>query len=134
MNAMQEIAEARASALSLRASAQACGREQGPLKFRLMRAAESLDGIVVLAVRGLERIAALERQLMTATASGNSITIAEGSALNSNDCELILRALDVLDRLMQAELANKKQDAAAGETRSRILIVRAKVHAMQVSP
>ena len=60
MNAMSDVAEARASALSLRASAKACTPEQGPLKFRLMRAAESLDAMVLLAVRGIERIKVLE--------------------------------------------------------------------------
>ena len=50
MNAMNDVAEARATSLSLRASAKACTREQGALKFRLMRAAESLDAMVLLAV------------------------------------------------------------------------------------
>lgn len=68
MNVTQEIAEARASALSLRASAKACGSEQGALKFRLMRAAEALDGMVLLAARGLDRIEELEQQLAVATA------------------------------------------------------------------
>jgi putative addiction module killer protein len=63
MNAVNQIVEARASALSLRASAKACTREQGALKFRLMRAAELLDAIVLLAVRGIERIEQLEQQL-----------------------------------------------------------------------
>jgi hypothetical protein len=71
MNVMNQIAEARASALSLRASAKACSREQGALKFRLMRAAESLDAMVLLAVRGLDRIEQLEQQL-AATAAGGS--------------------------------------------------------------
>lgn len=63
MNVMNDIAEARASALSLRASARACGPEQGALKFRLMRAAESLDAVVAIAVRGIERIETLETEL-----------------------------------------------------------------------
>ena len=70
MNAMQDIAEARATALSLRASAKACTREQGALKFRLTRAAESLDAIVLLAVRGFDRIEQLEQQLAGMTAEG----------------------------------------------------------------
>jgi hypothetical protein len=53
---MSQIAEARASALSLRASAKACMPDQGALKFRLMRAAESLDATVLLAMRGFDRI------------------------------------------------------------------------------
>jgi hypothetical protein len=68
MNAMNQIAEARATALSLRASAKACTREQGALKFRLMRAAESLDVMVLLAVSGLDRIEQLEQQLAAMTA------------------------------------------------------------------
>jgi hypothetical protein len=69
MNAMNQIAEARATALSLRASAKACSREQGALKFRLMRAAELLDAMVLLAVRGLDRIGQLEQQLAAMTAA-----------------------------------------------------------------
>ena len=60
----------------------------------------------------------------------NSFTIAEGSALSAKDFEVIWRALDALDREMQKLLENSGQDAAAAETRSRILIVRAKL-AMQ---
>lgn len=63
MNAMNDVAEARATALSLRASATACTPEQGALKFRLTRAAESLDAMVLLAVRGFDRIEQLEQQL-----------------------------------------------------------------------
>lgn len=63
MNAMNQIAEARASALSLRASAKACTGEQGALKFRLTRAAESLDAVVLIAVRGIERVEQLESAL-----------------------------------------------------------------------
>src|SRR5688500_14529968 len=63
MNAMNDVAEARATALSLRASAKACTAEQGPLKFRLTRAAESLDAMVLLAVRGFDRIEQLEQRL-----------------------------------------------------------------------
>lgn len=63
MNAMSEIAEARASALSLRASASACAPVQGALKFRLTRAADSLDAVVLIAVRAFERIEVLEREL-----------------------------------------------------------------------
>lgn len=63
MNAMNDVAEARATALSLRGSAKACTREQGALKFRLMRAADSLDAMVLLAVRGFDRVEQLEQQL-----------------------------------------------------------------------
>ena len=64
MNVMNEIAEARATALSLRASAKACTREQGALKFRLTRAADSLDAVVLLAIRGIERVEELEQELL----------------------------------------------------------------------
>lgn len=63
MSVMNDIAEARASALSLRASAGACSPAQGPLTFRLTRAADSLDGVVLIAVRGIERIEELEQEL-----------------------------------------------------------------------
>jgi predicted lipid-binding transport protein (Tim44 family) len=68
MSAMNDVVEARATALSLRASAKACTPEQGALKFRLMRAAESLDAIVLLAVRGFDRIEQMEQQLAATTA------------------------------------------------------------------
>lgn len=74
MNAMNDVAEARATALSLRASAKACTPEQGPLKFRLMRAAESLDAMVLLAVRGFDRIEQLEQQLAAMTAGRGDST------------------------------------------------------------
>ena len=70
MNAMNDVAEARATALSLRASAKACTPEQGSLKFRLMRAAESLDAMVLLALRGFERVEQLEQQLTATTVGG----------------------------------------------------------------
>lgn len=75
MNAMNQIAEARASALSLRASARACTHVQNALKFRLARAAESLDAMVLLAVLGIERIERLElelRQLKAALDQGGA--------------------------------------------------------------
>ena len=62
--------------------------------------------------------------------ASNSFTLAEGPALTARDFELLWRALDALDREMQNVLENSGQDAAASETRSRILIVRAKL-AMQ---
>ena len=69
MNAMTQIAEARASALSLRASARACTPKQGALKFRLTRAAESLDATVLLAMRGIGRVEQLESALRLAVAA-----------------------------------------------------------------
>jgi hypothetical protein len=68
MNTVNQIAEARATALSLRASAKACTADQGALKFRLTRAAESLDAMVLLAVSGLDRIEQLEQQFADITA------------------------------------------------------------------
>jgi len=70
MNVMSDLAEARASALSLRASAKACGSEQGALKFRLTRAADSLDAVVTIAMRGIERIEELEQELRALKAAG----------------------------------------------------------------
>jgi hypothetical protein len=69
MSVINQIAEARASALSLRASAKACSPELGALRFRLMRAAESLDAIVLIALRGIERIEQLESALRLAIAA-----------------------------------------------------------------
>lgn len=50
-----DIAEARATALLLRNSAQVCTSEQGSLKVQLTRAADALDGMMLLAMRGLDR-------------------------------------------------------------------------------
>jgi hypothetical protein len=72
MNAMNQIAEARASALSLQASAKACAIEQRALKYRLVGAAESLDAMVLLAVRGIERVEALEQELAQLRRGGAS--------------------------------------------------------------
>lgn len=63
MNVMSEIVEARASAISLRASARACGPEHGPLKCRLMRATCVLNSMVLLAIRGIRYIEVLEAAL-----------------------------------------------------------------------
>ena len=49
--------------LSLRALEKTCTPEQRPLKFRLTRAADSLDAIVLMAVRGNARIEQLELEL-----------------------------------------------------------------------
>lgn len=103
MSALHEIAEAKASALSLRASAKACGPEHGALAFRLRNAATSLDAMVLLAMRGLDRVEELEqelRQLKAALPGAYTLTVAGESIVDSADCELILRALDVLDLRM----------------------------------
>ena len=70
MNAMRQITKARAMALKLRASAKACGPEQGPLRFRLMRAAESLDAVTLIAVHALNRVCGLERELQQLRGAG----------------------------------------------------------------
>ena len=77
MNAMNKIAEARASALSLRASAKACTGEQGALKFRLTRAAESLDTVVLLAMRGIERVEQIEHELRQHACKMHALSPAE---------------------------------------------------------
>jgi hypothetical protein len=63
MDVMSGIAEARATALVLRATAKVVRAEQGSLMFRLNRAADTLDGMVALAVRCLERIKELEQEV-----------------------------------------------------------------------
>lgn len=63
MDVVSDIAEARATALVLRATAKVVRAEQGSLMFRLNRAADILDGMVALAVRCLERIEQLEQEL-----------------------------------------------------------------------
>ena len=63
MSVMDDIAEARATAVSLRASAKACTPEQNALKLRLARAASALEGMVLVARRGIERIEQLEQEL-----------------------------------------------------------------------
>jgi hypothetical protein len=63
MSALPELAEARATAEVLRATARAVRAERGALGLRLYRAADTLDGVVALAVRCLERIEQLEREV-----------------------------------------------------------------------
>lgn len=63
MDGMNDIAEARVTALVLRATAKAVRGEQGSLMFRLNRAAETLDSMAALALRCLERIKQLEQEL-----------------------------------------------------------------------
>lgn len=63
MNAQNDIAEARATAIVLRATAKAVRADQGSLMYRLDRAADILDGMVTLVVRCLERIERLEQEL-----------------------------------------------------------------------
>jgi hypothetical protein len=63
MDVVSDIAEARATALVLRATAKALRGVRGPLMFRLNRAADALDGMAALAVRCLERIKPLEQEL-----------------------------------------------------------------------
>jgi hypothetical protein len=96
MNAMNDVAEARATALSLRASAKACTREQGALKFRLTRAAESLDAMVLLVVRGFDRIEQLEQQLAARTARGGEPAqgVALGHSARSSATPHVHRAPD----------------------------------------
>ena len=63
MNASSEMAEARATAIVLRATAKVVRAEQGALRLRLNRSADVLDGMVALVVRYLERIKQLEQEL-----------------------------------------------------------------------
>lgn len=73
MTVLHQIAEAHASALSLRASAQACGRDQGPLKFRLMRAADALDDMARLALGFVDRVAKLEQSVAQLRQQGGAL-------------------------------------------------------------
>lgn len=61
--AKRQIAEARATAVVLRATARVCRGSDGPLTFRLNRAADALDSMVLLAVRSLRHVKRLARQL-----------------------------------------------------------------------
>ena len=63
MNVLSDIAEARATALALRATAKVVRAEQGSLMLRLNRAADALDGMAALALRCLQRIELLEQEL-----------------------------------------------------------------------
>jgi hypothetical protein len=60
---MSDIAEARATALVLRATAKVVRAEQGSLMLRLKRAADVLDSMAALALHCLERIKQLEQEL-----------------------------------------------------------------------
>lgn len=114
MNVMNDIAEARASAVSLRASAKACTREQGALKFRLTRAADSLDAVVLLAIRWIERVDDLEqelRELKLATVVPLPANVSIPPVLVSN-VNVALLALTV--RLLRM-VAYDLDEAGAGE-------------------
>lgn len=63
MDVMSDIAEARATALVLRATAKVVRAEQGSLMFRLSRGADALDSMAALALRCLVRIKELEHEL-----------------------------------------------------------------------
>ena len=63
MSARSELVEARVTAEVLRATARALRGEQGPLRFRLNRAADALDGVVALATRCLTHIERLEQHV-----------------------------------------------------------------------
>lgn len=63
----------------------------------------------------------------------NSLLIAGGSALDVGDCELLLLALDLLERLIQYDPANTYNNikqAAMLHMRSRLLTIRAKLQAV----
>jgi hypothetical protein len=112
MNAMNDVAEARATALSLRASAKACTREQGALKFRLMRAAESLDAMVLLAVRGFDRIEQLEQQLaaLPSHPAGRSVTTVDAPI-----APVIVGGVDVAPLATAANIVGLVESAATDE-------------------
>jgi hypothetical protein len=111
MNAMNDVAEARASALSLRASAKACTPEQGSLKFRLARAAESLDAMVLIAVRGIERIEQLEQQL-AASAAGS------GESRRAPIAPVIVGGVDVASLITAARTVGTVEAASADDWRA----------------
>jgi len=123
MNAMNDVAEARASALSLRASAKACTREQGALKFRLTRAAESLDAMVLLAMRGIERIEQLERELRELKA-----TTAAAPPPEAPNSPVLVSDVDVAPLALAARILNMVTDemdeAGADELRASVQTAR----------
>lgn len=61
MSDMPELAEARATAQVLRATARVLRGEQAALTFRLRRAADVMDGLAALTLRCLQRIEQLEQ-------------------------------------------------------------------------
>lgn len=63
MSAIPELAEARATAEVLRATAKAVRADRGALCLRLYRAADVLDGMVALTLRCLERIEQFEQEV-----------------------------------------------------------------------
>lgn len=132
MNAMNQIAEARASALSLRASVKSCTHEQGALKFRLMRAAELLDAMVLLAVRGLDRIEQLEQQFAaTSAGSGESAqTAAPGLPMPADMpvTPVIVGTVDVAPLALAARIlhmvTDEMDETGAGELRASVRTAR----------
>lgn len=162
MNVMNDIAEARASALSLRASAKACTSEQGPLRFRLARAADALDAVVLIAVRGIERIEQLEQELRkvhvrTLTSVEESdfgdalravhqrlgharACVADGMrAVDRLDHAIINIVLVLLDQGVAAELTDArlrgdgKRELASSDTGKQVARLRARLGVAQVA-
>lgn len=72
MAVLTQIAEARASALTLIASAEACGSEQDALRLRLSHAAAVLDRLALVALALVEQNGKLEAELARLRRKGNS--------------------------------------------------------------
>jgi hypothetical protein len=125
MNAMNDVAEARATALSLRASAKACTREQGALKFRLMRAAESLDAMVLLAVRGFDRIEQLEQRLAARTAES-------GGPIEPTIAPVIVVGVDVAPLAIAANVVGLVESATSDEWATEDVALRASLRMARV--
>lgn len=77
MTVFIQIAEARATAVGLRASAQACGPHQDALKARLTSAAEALESMSQLA---LSLVLHAERTEIQSDAGGQSVSAHEAKA------------------------------------------------------
>jgi hypothetical protein len=129
MNAMNDVAEARATALSLRASAKACTREQGALKFRLMRAAESLDAMVLLAVRGFDCIEQLKQQLdaLRSHPAAGSVT-----TLDAPIAPVIVGGVDVAPLATAANIVGLVESAASDEWATEVAALRASLRMARV--
>lgn len=63
MGVLTQIAEAQATAVTLRVSAQGCGPDQDVLKARLIQGTEALGGLAQLAFSLVLRAESLEREL-----------------------------------------------------------------------
>lgn len=133
---LASVRDAAAIAAGLRNAAEACTADQSAARTRLVVAAATIDSLCELLQRAIAKKAASSRNALARpqVQSNHALVVVGGPTLGIEDLLTLHLALDLLDRVAQEELAkacsNTKQ-AATINMRSRVLIVRAKLQAME---